>query len=248
MTGQKIKSVAVLTMALDIVFDEVSVVRAFVCPGEAALAVFASFNIVSFIACAIWPSFQALTMLLVFFPVALVAGSIEMTVHSESVRLIILPVSVVDVSVGMNQPALSVGLVVLPVAFVHGPVGPDLDSTALSYLSADEPFTLVPCSVFEDDHDALLSVAKRPFELVVVIAELAELAPHFLHVDIIVVFSTVLSKVAHAWLEYLLSELLNSLASKPAPHGCLASYDDDELLKRVMLSVERLPASRVSRC
>ena len=69
----------------------------------------------------------------------------------------------------------------------------------------------------------------------------------YLDVDIVVVFSTVLSKVAHAWLEYLLSEFLNSLASKPASHRCLAPHYDDKLLKRVVLSVERLPASWVSR-
>ena len=69
----------------------------------------------------------------------------------------------------------------------------------------------------------------------------------YLYIDIIIVFSTILRIVAHPWLEYLLAQLLNSFASQPASHCCLASDDNNQLLKSIVLSIERLPISRVSR-
>ena len=258
------------TVALDVVLDEVSCVRAFISPGEAAFPIFASFHVVALVARTVWPGLEALPMLLVFLPVTLIASAVQVAVDSESVRFVILPVPVVDITVGMDQPTLAVGLVVHPVAFVHGTVWPDLDATSLPHLGACEPFTFIASSVLKNNHGALLSFTKLPFELVVVIAELPELRSHFLRtsgvvnytagwnsidlleantyldINIIIILSAVLRIVTHTGLEDLLPQLSNSLASEPSSHSCLASDDNDELLKRVVLPVERLPIRRVS--
>ena len=65
-------------------------------------------------------------------------------------------------------------------------------------------------------------------------------------IDVVVIFTAILWVVSHSWRENLLSEFLNFLASEPAPHGSLASHDDDEFIESVVSPVESLTIREVS--
>ena len=169
-----------LTIALDIVVDEVSSVRALVGPREASVAVFATLNVGSLVRGTIRPSLQTVSVLLVLFPLATVLGPVQVTVRAEAVRLIIGPHTVVHVAICMDQSALAVGLTVGPVALVQGAVWPNLNSLALPDLGAPEPLSLILCHVLKDDSLAHLAVAQLLLKLDVVEEELAQLLSHFL--------------------------------------------------------------------
>ena len=65
-----------LTIALDIVINEVTGVGALVGPCEASVAMLASLNVVTFVRGTIWPRFESLPMLLVLFPVTSVLSAV----------------------------------------------------------------------------------------------------------------------------------------------------------------------------
>lgn len=65
-----------LTVALDIVINEVASVGALVGPGEASVTMLASLNVVTFVGGAIGPRFETLPMLFVFLPVTTVLSTV----------------------------------------------------------------------------------------------------------------------------------------------------------------------------
>ena len=65
-----------LTIALDIVINEVASVGALVGPGEASVTMLASLNVVTFVGGTIGPRFETLPMLFVFLPVTTVLSTV----------------------------------------------------------------------------------------------------------------------------------------------------------------------------
>ena len=169
-----------LTVALNVVVNEVASISALIGPSESTMTMLASLDVLALIRGTIGPSLEALPMLLVLFPVATVLGSVQVAVRAESVSLVILPVAVIDIAIGMDQSALAVGFIVGPVALVHGAIWPDLDTFSLSDVRADEPLALVVGTIFEDDHLLALSIAELLLKRDVIVLEITELFAHFL--------------------------------------------------------------------
>ena len=84
--------------------------------------------------------------------------------------------------------------------------------------------------------------------MLVIILEVPKLSSHFLYVDIVVVLSSILRIVSHTWLEYLLTQFLDSFAGDPSSHGSLHPYNHDYLLESVVLPIKSLSIGWVSSC
>ena len=84
--------------------------------------------------------------------------------------------------------------------------------------------------------------------MLVIILEVPKLSSHFLYVDIVVVLSSILGIVSHTWLEYLLTQFLDSFACDPASHRSLHPYNYNNLLESVVLSIKGLSIGWVSCC
>jgi len=119
-------------------------------------------------------------MLLIFLPLTGVACTIQMAVDAVTMCLIVLPMAIIDITISMDQSTLSVSFVFHPVALVHGAIRPNLDTLALPCLSADQPFTLVSCTVFENHCGALFAFAEFALKCRVIVYEVAKLGTHFL--------------------------------------------------------------------
>ena len=84
--------------------------------------------------------------------------------------------------------------------------------------------------------------------MLVIILEVPKLCSHFLYVDIIVVLSSILGIMSHTWLEYLLTQFLDSFAGDPSSHGSLHPYNHDYLFESVVLSIKSLSIGWVPCC
>jgi len=132
-----------LTVTLDIVVNELSLIAVAISPGELSDPLLHSLAVVALELGSVGPALHTWTVLRIMFPEAAIQRAILMEVEAEAMSLVVLPLSLVDVAVLMQQSAIVVGLVLVPVALIEAAIGPDLHTASLAHRLVTEPLTNV---------------------------------------------------------------------------------------------------------
>ena len=151
---------SLLTLALDVVIFEVSLVRVSVGPRENTVTLLDTMAVVTFEFRSIGPSLYTFAILCVVLPEATIEATILVEIVSKAMCLVSKPFSLVNVAIFMQQSTKIVGFIIHPVTFVETAVWPHLHAFPLLDVRLDGPFAKVNRTIMQLSTLSLLPLHK----------------------------------------------------------------------------------------